>query len=171
MKSRSLLYAMVLVVFVGCKHDPGTFEGHTLGETFSHFTESEHPTTSAPDVATFTGTIHCYSSDDIGDHCKVNSENFDNAHFTFVDGKLVSIESVGAGGIVGNPKQNWNWNLYLSRLTKQYGKPTQMTATEALWLHHAYALHASLQFEHRFDFEAQDEHFIMQTRESYDRSK
>ena len=129
---------------LGCNRGAGSFQGHKLGESFAQFAAIEHPQTQIPPGVPYTGTIHCFDTQSLGDQCKGPRDEFDNAHFTFIDDKLASIETVGAGGIVGDSHQNWNWNLYLSGLTKQYGKPDKMAANDALWTRHSYVVHAYL---------------------------
>jgi hypothetical protein len=110
---------------LGCNRGAGSFQGHKLGESFAQFAAIEHPQTQIPPGVPYTGTIHCFDTQSLGDQCKGPRDEFDNAHFTFIDDKLASIETVGAGGIIGDSHQNWNWNLYLSGLTKQLCAPVQ----------------------------------------------
>jgi len=145
MKNRvSVLILVIFAVALGCKRDAGTFLGHRLGESFAQFAATEHPQTQIPPGLPYTGTIHCFDTQSLGDQCKGPRNDFDNAHFTFIDDKLASIETVGAGGIIGDSHQNWNWNLYLSQLTKQYGKPDKMTAGDVVWMRRRYVVHAYL---------------------------
>ncbi len=98
----------------------------------------------------------------------------DNAHFTFVDGHLRKIDCVGAGGIIGDPHQNWNWNLYLTELKKQYGQPTKMAADEAVWVRGDSVVHAFLTVEPMmFDpsKETQTEHIELQNKNDYEEQK
>lgn len=175
-KKRVLIpMAFALTAVLGCNRDSGIFLGHKLGESFAQFAAIEHPQTQSPAGVPFTGTIHCFETQSLGDQCKGPRNDFDNAHFTFIDNKLVGIETVGAGGLIGSPRQNWNWNLYLSRLTKQYGKPDKITASDALWTHHAYVLHAyltvgPLPFSSTGE-EAQTEHIEVLTRNVFDQMK
>jgi hypothetical protein len=124
-----------------------SFEGHRLGESYAQFASVEHSASDGPPGLPYTGTIHCFETKDLGAHCKGQRYLFDNAHFTFVNDKLSSIDAVGAGGIIGDKHQNWNWNLYLAELTKQYGKPNKMTATDAVWSRGSSVVHAYLTIE------------------------
>jgi hypothetical protein len=166
--------SVALVVNLGCNH-AGSFQGHQLGESFAQFAAIEHPQTQTPTGVPYTGTIHCFETQGLGDQCKGPRKDFDNAHFTFIDGKLEKIETVGAGGIIGDSHQNWNWNLYLSELTKQYGKPNKMTASDALWVHHSHVVHAyltvgPLPFSTTGE-EEQSEHIEVLSRQLYDQAE
>ena len=160
---------------VGCNREEGSFQGHTIGESFGQFTAIEHPKAETPPGTPYTGTIHCFETQDLGDQCRGSRGDFDNAHFIFIDDKLASIETVGAGGIIGASRQNWNWNLYLSRLRKQYGKPDEMTASDALWKRHRYVVHAFLTVDpipySTTGEEAQSEHIEVLSRSFYDQDK
>ena len=151
LKCCCVLTLFLTTVLPSCRRDPGSFDNHFLGESFAEFQNSEHAQISNPPGVPFTGDVHCYTSKsfvdkDLPDHCKGKAAEglFDNAHFTFVNDKLVKIESVGAGGIVGDTHQNWNWNLYLDRLRKQYGKPTTSTVNDVVWNKGRYEVHAFL---------------------------
>ncbi len=140
--TRKLIWiTLTSLAMLGCHGKDVSFVGHKLGETFAQFTSIEHPAVEIPKGVDYTGTVHCYDTSSLGDHCSGQRHGFDksvlqfdNAHFTFVNGKLTEIETVGAGGIIGDSKQNWNWNLYLSNLKQQYGEPTKMTADDAVWV-------------------------------------
>ncbi len=176
MKNRvSTLLVIAFTAALGCKHDAGTFLGHRLGESFAQFAAVEHPQTKIPAGLPYTGVIHCFETQSLGDKCKGPRDEFDNAHFTFVDDKLASIETVGAGGIIGDSHQNWNWNLYLSQLTKQYGKPDKMTASDVVWTRRSYVVHAfltvgSLPFSMTGEKE-QTERIEVLNRSAYDQAK
>jgi hypothetical protein len=170
-----ILSLLVVFALLGCKGAAGSFQGHTLGETFGQFSAIEHPQAMTPPGISFTGVVHCFDDAKLGDKCGGQRQGFDNAHFTFVDDKLVGIESVGAGGIIGDQHQNWNWNLYLSEMTKQYGKPDKITTSDALWLRRNYVVHGylvvgPLPFS-RTGEEGQDEHFEVISRNAYDQAK
>lgn len=166
---------MAFSACLGCNREAGSFQGHTLGESFAQFAAKEHPQTQIPPGVAYTGTIHCFDTQTLGDQCKGPRNDFDNAHFTFVDDKLVGIETVGAGGIIGDSHQNWNWNLYLSQLTKQYGKPNKMAASDALWTRHSYIVHAYLTVApmpySTTGEESQEEHIEVLSRSLYDQAK
>jgi len=167
-----ILLAVALTSASGCSRDSGAFLGHKLGESFAQFSSIEHPQTQIPAGLPYTGTIHCFETQSLGDQCKGPRNGFDNAHFTFINDKLASIETVGAGGIIGDSHQNWNWNLYLSLLTKQYGKPDEMTANDAIWKRTNYVVHAyltvgPLPFTTTHEQE-QTENIVVLTRHTYD---
>ena len=171
-----VMVAVVLVgSFLGCNSDSGSFQGHKLGESFAQFNGVEHSQVQTPPSISYTGTVHCFVTQTLGDQCKGPRNDFDNAHFTFVDDKLTSIETVGAGGIIGNSHQNWNWNLYLSDLRKQYGKPDKMTVNDVLWLRHRYVVHAYLTVAPmpftRTGEEVQTENIEVLDRSVYDQSR
>ncbi len=44
--------------------------------------------------------IHCFETHDLSDHCNEPRKGFDNAHLTFIDGKLAKIETVSDGEIM-----------------------------------------------------------------------
>jgi hypothetical protein len=174
MKKHVLIPTVVaFTAYLGCSHDAGSFLGHKLGEPFAQFAATEHPQTQIPAGLPYTGTIHCFETQSLGDQCKWPRNDFDNAHFTFIDDKLASIETVGAGGIIGDSRQNWNWSLYLSRLTKQYGKPDKMAANDALWMRRSYVVHAYLTVGHLpfTSEEAQTEHIEVLNRNVYEQTK
>jgi hypothetical protein len=169
-KHAVILVGVAFTACVGCNRDAGSFQGHRLGESLAQFSAIEHPKIELPAGVPYTGTIHCFDTQDLGDQCKGPRNDFNNAHFTFIDDKLARIETVGVGGIIGDSHQNWNWNLYLSRLRKQYGKPDKMTAMEAVWTHGSYVVHAyltvgPLAFTSE---EAQTEHIEVVNRNVYD---
>ena len=66
-----------------------------------------------------------------------------------------------------------NWSLYLSRLTKQYGKPDKMAANDALWMRRSYVVHAYLTVGHLpfTSEEAQTEHIEVLNRNVYEQTK
>ena len=151
MRAVFVLCTIAAMATLGCNHKDNatsvSFLGHKLGESYAQFAAIEHPVSDGPPGLPYTGTVHCFDTQDLGSHCKGPRYEFDNAHFTFVSDKLSSIEAVGAGGIIGDKHQNWNWNLYLADLTKQYGKPDKMTATDAVWLRGNSVVHAYLTVE------------------------
>jgi hypothetical protein len=128
------------VLVAGCNNlKPLVVGPHTLGEPVAQFNAIEH-STGVPEFANavYSGTIHCYETKTLSDNCQGSRDidgkpYFDNAHYTFVQGRLKAIELVGAGGIIGDKHQNWNWNLYLTWLTTKYGKPTEATENSAKW--------------------------------------
>jgi len=132
-KDGLILVVVAFTACLGCNHDPGSFQGHSLGDSLAQFCAIEHPKIEIPPGVLYTGTIHCFDEENLGDQCKGPRKDFDNAHFTFVDDKLARIETVGLGGIIGNSRQNWNWNLYLSALRRQYGKPDRHGSRLDAW--------------------------------------
>ena len=171
----NVIVIVTVTICLGCNRDSGSFQGHKLGESFTQAAAIEHPQTQIPPGAAYTGMIHCFETHDLGDHCNGPRKGFDNAHFTFIDGKLAKIETVGDGGIIGDAHQNWNWTLYLSDLRKQYGKPDKMTASDALWVRHSYVVHAylivgPLPFSTTGE-EEQTEHIEVLTRDLYDQAR
>jgi hypothetical protein len=154
-----------------------TVGAHRLGETVAQFNAIETSTGTRQDTEdVFTGTIHCFDDKTLGDHCQGSrligaQETFDNAHYTFAGGRLAVIELVGLGGLIGEPSENINWNLYLEWLTKSHGRATQMTPTTAVWMKGKSVLYAYLEpgilpFANR---PAHTEHILFLTREAYDR--
>lgn len=178
MRQRLFLLVLAMAVVSGCNRGTGEFNGHRLGESFAQFVAVEHPKTQTAPGIPYTGEIHCFDEVTLGDECKgfssMKEKDFDNAHFAFVDDKLVGIESVGAGGIIGDKHQNWNWNLYLSELNKKYGKPDKMTASDAVWLRHSFVVHAYLTVEpmpfSRTGEESQNEHVEVVNRDVYEQA-
>jgi hypothetical protein len=169
-----VLTTVAVMAALGCNRNSGAFLGHKLSESFAQFAAIEHPATQSPAGVPYTGTIHCFQTQSLGDQCKGPRQDFDNAHFTFVDDKLTSIETVGAGGIVGDAHQNWNWNLYLSLLTKQYRKPDKMTANDAVWMRGSHVVHAYLTVGPLMfnpGEEAQTEHIEVLSRDAYNQAK
>lgn len=176
-----LAIGLVAAVATGCRHETVTVDGHKLGESFAQFASIEKPEVSTPSDVPYTGTVHCYENKELDDKCAghvIHPEDgnlpyLDNSHYTFVDGKLVSIESVGAGGIIGHPRQNWNWSLYLSELKKRYGKPDRISATEALWQRPDYVVFAKLTYEKMMysSSEAQDEHIFVAERKYFEQEQ
>lgn len=130
----------VAALITGCNNrQPLVVGQHTLGESVAQFSAIEH-STGIPDFATnvYSGTIDCFETKTLGNNCQGSRDidkkpYFDNAHYTFVQGKLKAIELVGAGGIIGDKHQDWNWNLYLSWLSSKYGKPYESTQDSARW--------------------------------------
>jgi hypothetical protein len=176
MKKRTFIaMAVLFTAALGCNRDSGAFLGHKLGESFAQFATIERPQTQIPADVPYTGTIHCFETQSLGDQCKGPRSDFDNAHFTFIGDKLASIETVGAGGLIGDPHQNWNWDLYLSRLTKQFGKPNKMTASDVVWTRRSYVVHAYLTVDpvpfSRTGEEAQTEHIEVSNRDVYDQTR
>ena len=174
-----MLTGLALVAVCGCNRvSSATLFGHKLGESFAEFAAVEHPATDIPPGIPYTGTVHCFDTQDLGDKCKgphheIGNVEFDNAHFTFVNGVLDSVATVGAGGIVGDAHQNWNWNLYLSRLMKQYGKPDTMTAKDAVWKRGKSVVHAYLTIEPMMfnpNEESQTEHIDLLSRDSFEKA-
>ena len=175
--------ALVISFITGCKHQSPSFEGHTLGETFAQFSAIEHPDTETDSDTPFTGQVDCFEPENyanapvLGAACKAHRQNFDNAHFTFVDNKLVGIESVGDGGIIGDKAQFFNWSRMLRILPTLYGKPDSVTPAEALWTRHDYVVHAFLtqRFNQLLNYPSggmeQIEHAEILTRSLYDRTK
>ncbi len=172
---RAALSAATAVV-AGCGSKPLTVGTHRLGETVSQFNAIENPTGTRQDTEdVFTGTIHCFVDRGLGDHCQgsrlIDGQNiFDNAHYTFVGGRLAIIEFVGLGGLIGESSENINWNLYLKWLTKKYERATQMTPTTAVWTKgksviYAYLEPGTLPFSNT---PAHTEHILFLTREAYD---
>jgi hypothetical protein len=173
-----VLTGLVLVAALGCNRvRSATLFDHKLGESFADFSALEHPATDTPPGIPYTGTIHCFDTPDLGDKCKgrhheIGGVQFDNAHFTFVNGTLDSVATVGAGGIIGDAHQNWNWNLYLSKLMKQYGKPDTMTAKDAVWKRGGSVVHAYLTVEPMMfnpSQESQTEHIDLLSRDSFEK--
>lgn len=168
---------VVLIMATGCKKAV-TIDGHKLGELFAQFSSIEKPVISTQPDIPYTGTVHCYSNQELEDKCAGHVEHpedgslpyLDNSHYTFVDGHLVEIESVGAGGLIGDAHQNWNWNLYLSELKKRYGQPDRMSDTEALWKRPDYVVLATLTLKTlRYSgTEAQDERIAVVDRKYYE---
>lgn len=165
-----------LAVVAGCGSKPLAVGTHTLSETVSQFNAIEKLTGARQDTEdVFTGTIHCFDEKALGDHCQgsrlIDGQNiFDNAHYTFVGGNLAIIEFVGLGGLIGEPSENINWNLYLKWLTKRYGRATEMTPTTAVWTKgksviYAYLEPGTLPFSNT---PAHTEYILFLTREAYD---
>lgn len=136
------------VISLGCSklihRNEVSFLGHIMGESYAQFTAIEHPANEGPPGLPYTGTVQCFTSKDLGDKCAGPRHDFDNAYFTFVEGKLTGVATVGAGGIIGHPRQNWNWNLYLDLLKRQYGSPKSISARDAVWELDGYVIHAYL---------------------------
>ncbi len=175
---KTCLLSTASLLCLGCKSVQNyTLFDHKLGESFASFAAVEHPATDMPPGVSYTGTVDCFDTPEIGDKCKgghreIGKVTFDNAHFTFVRGTLASVETVGAGGIIGDAHQNWNWNIYLSELMKQYGKPDAMTAKDAVWKRggsvvHAYLIVGPMPFNP--GEEEQTEHVDLLSRESFEK--
>ncbi len=142
----------------GCKSDPiPVVLGNRIGESYTQFASTSQPDTDGSSRAVYTGVVHCFEDRDIGNKCRghysrngeIDGEPMpfvDNTHYTFVAGKLVKIESVGKGGLIGSPYENLNWNNYLTVLADHFGKPDRQTVKDAVWLRHGYVVHAYLTF-------------------------
>jgi hypothetical protein len=176
-KTTFIVLCAAVGVVAGCGSKPLTVGAHRLGETVAQFNAIEKSTGTRRDTEdVFTGTIHCFEDKTLGDHCQGSrlidgQDTFDNAHYTFVGGRLATIEFVGLGGLIGEPSENINWNLYLKWLTKGHGRATQMTPTTAVWIEgksviYAYLEPGILPFSNRPDH---TEHILFLTREAYDR--
>ncbi|WP_433967096.1 hypothetical protein [Tunturiibacter gelidiferens] len=168
------LFAIILTIVSGCKRNTTTFVGHKLSESFTEFAAIEHPSTSMPPGVPYFGVVHCLVTQTSGDECKGPRQSFDNAHFTLVNGKVTKIEAVGDGGIIGDVHQNWNWNLYLGRLAKEYGKPDKVTARDVVWrkgneVLHAYLVDQPLMFNP--GMQEQVEHFELTSTGEYEQSQ
>lgn len=178
----SAVFLLVFVVLatallaIRCGGKPLMVGNHRLGETITQFNAIEKSTEEHQGVEDiYTGTIHCFNTKTIGDHCQGSRlidglDIFDGAHYTFVGGRLTSIEFVGLGGLIGEPSENVNWNLYLRWLTNKYGRATQMTPTTAVWMKgssvvYAYLEPGTLAYTNK-PYHA--EHILFLTRESYD---
>jgi hypothetical protein len=155
--------------------------GNRVGESYTGFATFMWPATDPSFNASYTGEVHCYENPDLGDKCKKNFSSdgvidggrmpfTDNTHYTFVAGKLVKIESIGAGGLIGSPNENLNWNNYLSVLTDRFGKPDRQSVKDALWLRRGYVVHAYLTFGNLpySGDPAHDEHIVIEDRRYYD---
>jgi hypothetical protein len=139
-KTAFIVLCAAVGVVAGCGSKPVTVGAHRLGETVAQFNAVEKSTGARQDTEdVFTGTIHCFDDKTLGNHCQGSrlidgQDTFDNAHYTFVGGRLTIVEFVGSGGLIGEPSENINWNLYLKWLTKRHGRATQMTPTTATWM-------------------------------------
>ncbi len=175
MKKATFVLCAAVTVVVGCGRKPLTVGAHRLGESVAEFNVIEKSTGTQQDTEdVFTGTLHCYDHKTLGNNCQgsrlIDGQNiFDNAHYTFVGGRLVTIEFVGLGGLIGEPSENINWNLYLEWLTKRYGHPTKMTLTTAVWMNGRSVIYAYLELG-TIPFSntpTHTEHILFLTREAY----
>ena len=167
---------------IGCKSEPiPVVMGNKVGESYIQFAAISQPDTYVSSATTYTGEAHCFEDRNLGDKCKEQTSHngaidgdpmpfIDNTHYTFVAGKLLKIESVGLGGLVGTPSENINWNNYLRVLNDCFGKPERQSVKEALWLRHGYVVHAYLTFGNLpySGDPAHDEHIVIEDRKYYE---
>jgi len=184
------LSAAAITVYIHSKNAPAYVGQHELGESVADWSAIEKPTNLnaevRPDLAiAYTGTLHCFDSE-FGDgmHCHGSRKlvagqqghtlGFDNEHFTFIDGKLVSVEFVGAGGLVDDPSQHVNWNIYRQAFTQMYGKPTDSETSSIMWkFPNAYltGIERIEPNEYLPNHEEEAERFVFVSRDYYDAHK